>query len=116
MRRHWAASPYFCSAIVSSVSPDWTSYVSPAVGSLVALGETAAAAGGGGGDAPSEANVGRAGLGATAGATEALGTIVGVGVVAAPAPHAALNPSVSSAHAARTARLSRIRRELQVRR
>src|SRR4051812_35916566 len=102
--------------MVSSVSPDCTSYVSPADVSAeadVAVGDTTETAGAG--DTTGEASGGRCGLGAGTAATAVAGTAVGVGA-AAPAPQPAPKINVATAQAPAVRLLADMRRELRVRR
>jgi hypothetical protein len=99
------------------VSPEATSYVSPAAATRSTVaGGVAAAVSWGAGDAPGDANGGRCGLGATAGAAAGVaGTAVGVGA-AAPPPQALVSPSAIAAKTAMYASPPRTRRELRFRR
>src|SRR5438309_6109457 len=113
MRRHCVPSPYCCWAIVSNVSPDWTSYVSPpATSAVVGVGVTADATLEG--DATGDTSGGRCGLGTATVAGAVAGAAVGVGA-AAPPPQA-VTPSASAAAMAGADPPNGIRRELRFRR
>src|SRR5437879_10406381 len=93
MRRHCVPSPYCCCAIVSNVSPGWTSYVSPATSAVVWVGVAADATLEG--DATGDTSGGRCGLGTATVAGAVAGAAAGVGA-AAPPPQA-VTPSASAA-------------------
>ena len=113
MRRHCVWSPYTFSAIEPSVSPDATSYVSPAAVDVSGTGDAVAAlATAADGDGPGEANWGRDGLGAAAGLADT-GTTVGVGPPAPLALHATPSQSVKAAQVGSAACLLKMRRELR---
>src|SRR5438067_7408250 len=113
MRRHCVLSPYCCCAIVSNVSPGWTSYVSPlAASGVVGVGVTAEATLDG--DATGDASGGRCGLGTATVTGAVAGTLVGVGA-AAPPPQA-VTPNASTSPMAGADPPNGIRRELRFRR
>jgi hypothetical protein len=99
--------------MVNNVSPDCTSYESPAASAAAVVGVEEAAVTAEG-DATGDDKAGRCGLETAAGAAAEVGTALGVGA-AAPPPQAALITTLNAAHAISDVRAG-MRRVLRVKR